>query len=252
MRSDQPIAPGGKNLANGWFGYIFVSSMLHLSVFSYFLLSATSPKTMIEPQIIEMEIMSTAQFEALSVNQEQVLADLSQELSAQLTEIPAPIIPTLKPKPEKPAVEKPKADPPKNDPKPKTEKPKPVTKKPSNETTSSQDANKPNSGSTKPAVSNKPSSNNSADLSKLRANFGGAVHRAFMGSLRAPRNIEGVRAVVELVFANGKLGSIRLKKSSGNAEFDNEVIRAAKQARYPKAPKELAGKMSFEIPVNIK
>ena len=55
-------------------------------------------------------------------------------------------------------------------------------------------------------------------------------------------NLRG-RARVRLDYQDGNVGGVGLAQSAGNGLLDSAAIRAVQEARYPKPPSEIAGRL---------
>lgn len=154
----------------------------------------------------------------------------AQIISSQIENIPTPKIAIEKSKQEKT-----------HDQNQTNESTKIPNKKPINTTT----VNKNVSGNAAKSSISK------ADQSVAYSNFGSSVRKALISKLHAPLNVENVRAIIGIRFKNGALSSVYLAQSSGNNVFDAAVMKAAKTANYPKAPKGLPANSTFEIPIKI-
>ena len=104
------------------------------------------------------------------------------------------------------------------------------------------------------AVKQKSAGLSKGQAAKLQAQWGNKIRSAVARAQRMPRGVKGKSTVlIRLsVTPSGKLASVGIGKSSGNAAIDQAALKAARAARLPRAPKGLSAQSySFNLPLNF-
>lgn len=87
-----------------------------------------------------------------------------------------------------------------------------------------------------------------------KARWGGSIRSAVERRKAYPANTRARGKVVltVAVSSNGRLASVKVKRSSGNRALDNAALRAVKRARFKAAPKGVkSGMHYFSLPISF-